>query len=140
LHISLSASRKIKNGISRDVPFFYQFFAANGRVAVKIQNQLVEHRTMRYLGWLLKGALFILLLGFAVRNSDIVTIRYYLGYAWQAPLVLVMLVFFVMGAVVGVAACMGYLFRQRRELVGLRQAAQAQKNLAETAYQTGKNA
>ncbi len=95
---------------------------------------------MRYLGWLLKGALFILLLGFAVRNSDIVTIRYYLGYAWQAPLVLVMLVFFVMGAVVGVAACMGYLFRQRRELVGLRQAAQAQKNLAETAYQTGKNA
>ena len=94
---------------------------------------------MRYLSWLLKGALFILLLGFAVRNSDVVTLRYYLGYAWQAPLVLVILVFFVAGAVVGVAACMGYLFRQRRELVGCRKEAQARKTLTEAAYQADKN-
>jgi uncharacterized integral membrane protein len=93
---------------------------------------------MRYLGWLLKGALFILLLGFAVRNSDVVTLRYYLGYAWQAPLVLVILVFFVAGAVVGVAACMGYLFRQRRELVACRKDAQARKPLTETPYQVDK--
>ena len=75
---------------------------------------------MRYLGWILKGILFILLLGFAVKNSDVVTLNYYLGYQWQAPLVLVILMFFVAGTVVGVAACMGYLFRQRRELTRLR--------------------
>jgi putative membrane protein len=75
---------------------------------------------MRYLGWVLKFLLFILLLGFAVKNSEVVTLAYYLGYEWQAPLVLIILMFFVGGAVVGVAACMGYLLRQRRELVRLR--------------------
>ncbi len=94
---------------------------------------------MRYLGWLLKGALFILLLGFAARNSDVVTLRYYLGYEWQAPLVLVILVFFVAGAAVGVAACMGYLFRQRRELVAFRKNEQARKILADVSYQADKN-
>ncbi|HUW27640.1 MAG TPA: lipopolysaccharide assembly protein LapA domain-containing protein [Sulfuriferula sp.] len=82
---------------------------------------------MRYLEWILKGILFILLLGFAVKNSDVVTLNYYLGYQWQAPLVLVILMFFVAGAVVGVAACMGYLFRQRRELARLRKDAQARQ-------------
>jgi len=82
---------------------------------------------MRYLGWILKGALFILLLGFAVKNSDVVTLSYYLGYQWQAPLVLIILMFFVAGVVVGVAACMGYLFRQRRELTRLRKDAQARQ-------------
>lgn len=79
---------------------------------------------MRYLGWIAKAGLFILLLGFAVKNSDVVRLRYYLGYEWQAPLVLVILMFFVTGAAVGVTACMGYLFRQRRELNRLRKEAQ----------------
>ncbi|BBP04588.1 hypothetical protein TPL01_17520 [Sulfuriferula plumbiphila] len=82
---------------------------------------------MRYLGWILKGVLFILLLGFAIKNSDVVTLSYYLGYEWQAPLVLILLMFFVAGAVVGVAACMGYLFRQRRELARLRKDAEARQ-------------
>lgn len=82
---------------------------------------------MRYLGWIVKAVLFILLLGFAVRNSDVVTLRYYLGYEWQAPLVLVILMFFVAGTIVGVTACMGYLFRQRRELTRLRKDAQARR-------------
>ena len=82
---------------------------------------------MRYLGWVLKGVLFILLLGFAVKNSDVVTLTYYLGYQWQAPLVLIILMFFVVGAMVGVAACMGYLFRQRRELTRLRKDVQARQ-------------
>jgi len=75
---------------------------------------------MRYFAWLLKAALFILLLGFAVKNSDVVTLQYYLGYQWQAPLVLVILLFFALGAAVGVVASLGFLFRQRRELSALR--------------------
>ena len=78
---------------------------------------------MRYLSGLLKIILFVFLLSFAVKNSDLVVLHYYLGYQWQAPLVLVILVFFTFGVVVGVAACLGYLFRQRRELQRLRQAA-----------------
>ena len=78
---------------------------------------------MRYLSGLLKIILFVFLLGFAVKNSDLVVLRYYLGYQWQAPLVLVILVFFTLGVIAGVAACLGYLFRQRRELQRLRQTA-----------------
>lgn len=75
---------------------------------------------MRYLSWLLGFVLFLLALGFAVKNSDTVTVNYYLGYQWQAPMVLVMLVFFISGVTVGVVASLGYLFRQRREIFFLK--------------------
>lgn len=75
---------------------------------------------MRYFAWIGRIALFVLLLGFAVRNSEIVTLRYYLGYEWQAPLVLVILLCFAIGAAVGVVASLGFLFRQRRELNALK--------------------
>jgi uncharacterized integral membrane protein len=58
---------------------------------------------MRYLSWLLGFILFLLALGFAVKNSDTAVVNYYLGYQWQAPMVLVILAFFFAGAVVGVA-------------------------------------
>jgi putative membrane protein len=75
---------------------------------------------MRYISWFIKISLFLLLLGFAAKNSETVTLRYYLGYEWQAPLVLVILVFLVLGAAIGIAACLGYLFRQRRQLAALK--------------------
>jgi uncharacterized integral membrane protein len=75
---------------------------------------------MRYLGGGLKLTLFIFLLGFAVKNSEVVTLRYYLGYEWHMPLILVILIFFVIGAGLGVAASLTYLFKQRRELLALR--------------------
>ncbi len=77
---------------------------------------------MRYLSGLIKFLLFALLLSFAVKNSDPVVLRYYFGYQWQAPLVLVILLVFALGAATGVIACLGYLFRQRRELQAMRQA------------------
>lgn len=75
---------------------------------------------MRYLGVMLKTVLFIFLLGFAVKNSEVVTLRYYLGYEWSMPLILVILIFFAIGASLGVAASLTYLFRQQRELLSLR--------------------
>ena len=71
---------------------------------------------MRYLSWLLGFVLFLLALGFAVKNSDAVVVHYYLGYQWQASLVLVILVFFLAGVAVGVAASLGFIFRQRRDI------------------------
>jgi len=75
---------------------------------------------MRYFAWIVRIALFVLLLGFAVKNSDTVTLHYYLGYEWQAPLVLVILLSFAIGAAVGVVASLGFLFKQRRELHALK--------------------
>jgi uncharacterized integral membrane protein len=75
---------------------------------------------MRYLSWLLGFVLFLLALGFAVKNSGAVVVHYYLGYQWQAPLVLVILVFFFAGVAVGVAASLRFIFRQRREIFSLK--------------------
>lgn len=74
---------------------------------------------MRYLTWFFRFLLFVLLLGFAIKNTDTVALRYYFGFEWQAPLVLVLLVFFAAGAGVGVLACLGKLFRQRRQFLAL---------------------
>ena len=76
---------------------------------------------MRYLLWILKFALFVLILSFAAKNTETVSLRYYLGYEWQAPLVLVLLIFFCVGVAVGIIASLGHLFRQRRQIAALKQ-------------------
>lgn len=75
---------------------------------------------MRFLSWISGILLFLLALGFAIKNSEIVTLHYYLGYQWQAPLVVVVLTVFGTGVGVGIAATLGFAFRQRREILKLR--------------------
>ena len=70
---------------------------------------------MRYLRWFLRIALFLLLLGFTVRNVETVTLHYYFGYEWQAPLILITLLFFTLGVAIGVLSCLGKIFKLRRE-------------------------
>jgi len=71
---------------------------------------------MRYLSWLFKIILFVLLLGFAIKNTETTVIHYFLGYEWQAPLVLILLIFFCAGAAIGIMASFGYIFRQKRKM------------------------
>ena len=75
---------------------------------------------MRYLSWAFRVLLFIVLFGFALKNSDPVTVRFYLGAHWEASLALVVLVFFVVGVAAGAIACFAYIYRQRREILQLR--------------------
>ncbi|HEY5930010.1 MAG TPA: LapA family protein [Burkholderiales bacterium] len=75
---------------------------------------------MRYLSWALRILLFLLLFVFALKNTNPVTVRFYLGSQWESPLALVLLVFFAAGAVAGVAACLSHAYRQRREILDLR--------------------
>src|SRR5262245_64719839 len=75
---------------------------------------------MRYLLWTVRFLVFIVVFSFAVKNSDPVSVRYYLGAEWQAPLIFVLLVTFCAGAAFGILACLGQLFRQRREIGRLR--------------------
>ena len=77
---------------------------------------------MRYVLWILKFALFAVLLSFAAKNTDTVAVRYYLGAEWQTPLIFALLVAFCAGAVFGVVACLGQLFRLRREVAVLKRA------------------
>jgi len=80
---------------------------------------------MTYLGWIFKFALFVLVLVFALRNTDVVTVRYYFGGEWQTPLVFALLVAFCAGVAVGLMATLTQLVRQRREIAALKRAAPA---------------
>ncbi|HEX7810458.1 MAG TPA: LapA family protein [Burkholderiales bacterium] len=75
---------------------------------------------MRYLSWALRILLFLLLFGFALKNTAPVAVHFYLGSRWESPLALVLLVFFAAGAAAGVAACLSHSYRQRREILELR--------------------
>jgi len=85
---------------------------------------------MRYLNWILRVALFIALLGFAVKNDQTVTLRYFFGYEWQSSLVIVLLVFFAAGAAVGVLAMLTNVLQQRREIARLKRDIRVKNNLA----------
>ncbi len=74
---------------------------------------------MRYFYTLLSILLFFAVLGFAVKNGNLVTLHYYLGLAWSAPLVLVVLVSFGLGAACGIIASLGIVVRQRRAFADL---------------------
>jgi lipopolysaccharide assembly protein A len=75
---------------------------------------------MRILLWLLRGIVFIALFGLAAKNSGPVDLRFYLAGVWQAPLSLVILAAFGIGAVVGLTATVVTLVRQGREIKRLR--------------------
>jgi putative membrane protein len=74
---------------------------------------------MRYVIGILKFALFVLVLTFAIRNTETVTVRYFLGWEWQSPLIFVLLIAFCAGIALGLAAGLGRMFKQRREIAAL---------------------
>lgn len=71
---------------------------------------------MRVLTWLFRLALFLVMMGFALSNTDTATLRFFgiPQFEWRAPLVLFLLVFFAAGALLGVLAAMPMVLRQRR--------------------------
>ncbi|MEW5889355.1 MAG: LapA family protein [Pseudomonadota bacterium] len=76
---------------------------------------------MRYLIRSLWLVVFVFLLGFSVKNGAVVTVRFFFDTAWQAPLVMVMFLFFLAGAAVGLSAVLATVLRQRREILRLQQ-------------------
>ena len=85
---------------------------------------------MRYLIWILRAVLFLALLGFAVKNDQPVTLRYFFGYEWQSPLVIVLLIFFAAGTVVGILAMFANVLQKRREIAVLKRDLRAKDKLA----------
>ncbi len=70
---------------------------------------------------LIQLIIFVLILAFALKNTDDVALKFFLGWEWRAPLILVLLVVLMLGALLGVLACTPTLFSQRRELNLFRQ-------------------
>jgi lipopolysaccharide assembly protein A len=73
-----------------------------------------------YFWWVLRGLLFLAIFLLALMNTDSVTLRFFLGKTWETPMVLALLVFLILGAALGVLACLPRVFRQRHEIAKLR--------------------
>jgi len=86
---------------------------------------------MRYLALAVKLALFFVVITFAVKNTDPVTVNYFLGWEWQSPLVFVMLIAVCAGIALGLLAALPKLFRQRREIASLKREREASRKEAE---------
>ena len=68
---------------------------------------------MKYLLWLLKPAIFFTLFAFALNNQHDATVNFFFGTYWRAPLVLVVLVAFAGGMVVGALGMLPGWWRHR---------------------------
>ncbi len=75
---------------------------------------------MRALLWASRFLIFLFLFAFAVKNTDVVSLRFFFDTVWQAPLVIVILVFFAGGTLLGALSLLGSVFRLRREASALR--------------------
>ena len=78
---------------------------------------------MTVLTWAIRLIIFFFLLVFAMRNTQPISLQFILDYVWEAPLVIVLLVFFAGGAILGVLSVVGVIFRQRREISRLKRSA-----------------
>ncbi len=71
---------------------------------------------MKYVLWLLKAAIFFTLFAFALNNQQVVSVNFFFGTLWQAPLVLVVLAAFSAGLALGVLVMMPRWWKKRRQL------------------------
>jgi lipopolysaccharide assembly protein A len=68
---------------------------------------------VKYLMWLLKAAIFFTLFAFALNNQQTVSVNFFFGTVWHAPLVLVVLTAFACGLVLGVFLMMPRWWKNR---------------------------
>ena len=69
---------------------------------------------MWLLKWILKAAIFFTLFAFALNNQSDVTVRFFFGRQWNAPMVLVVLGAFAAGLTVGILGMVPRWWRQRQ--------------------------
>lgn len=75
---------------------------------------------MNALLWFVRGILFVILLGLAIKNGGDVELRFFFDASWQAPLSIVLLVALAIGVVLGLLALLPQVIRLRRSISQLR--------------------
>jgi lipopolysaccharide assembly protein A len=71
---------------------------------------------MTYVRWTVGVTLFAALLLLSLQNSDLVTVRFYHWFSWQAPLIILLLLAFASGIVAGLLAGLLRSARLKRQL------------------------
>lgn len=76
---------------------------------------------MRYIVWVLRLVIFVAVLMFALKNTQAVSVTFFTDRVLHdVPLIVVMLVVFVVGALFGLLLTIPAAMRRRREAVRLR--------------------
>jgi putative membrane protein len=75
---------------------------------------------MQVLRWVVGSTLFLVLLFLSLQNSELVTLKFYHWWSWQAPLIFVVLIAFAIGATAGLLAGAVRSARLSRQLARLR--------------------
>ena len=78
---------------------------------------------MKYLFWLLKAAIFLLLFAFALNNRHEVTLHFLLGYALTLPIMVIVLGSFAIGALAGMVVMLPRCWRYKRAAAKMQVAA-----------------
>ncbi len=82
---------------------------------------------MSVLRWVLGAILFVALLFLSLQNAELVTLKFYQWWSWQAPLVFVVLVAFAVGVAAGLLAGAVRTARLKRQLRRLRRERRGQE-------------
>jgi len=82
-------------------------------------------RFIRQLSWVLRALLFLVIFAFALVNTQTVSVRLFLGQTWEMPMILALLLFFALGAAIGILACVSRKLGQLREIQKLSRALRA---------------
>lgn len=69
---------------------------------------------MRIFVWLFRAFVFFALFAFSLNNQQAASVNWFFGYAWNAPMVFIVLSAFAAGTAFGVIAMAPNWWRQRR--------------------------
>lgn len=70
--------------------------------------------------WIVGIVVFLLLLLLSLQNADLVTVRFYHWFSWQAPLIFLLLIAFAAGALAGILSGLMRSTRLKRQIARLR--------------------
>jgi lipopolysaccharide assembly protein A len=76
------------------------------------------HKLLWLLRWILKAAIFFTLFAFALNNQHEVVAHFFFGRHWAAPLVVIVLIAFTAGLMLGVLGMVPRWWRYRQNTLG----------------------
>ena len=104
------------------MPFFFAYnFSLIGRHYFSWKFQITRSNRdylMKFVYRIIWAILFMVFFGFALKNTQEAVLKFFFDYEIHAPLVLLLLAFFVTGTALGILAIIPAMFRYRRDLSG----------------------
>ena len=85
---------------------------------------------MAFLRWAVGIAIFLALLFLSLQNSEPATVSFYGWFSWKAPLIVLLLIAFALGAVAGLLAGLTRYVRVKRQLARLRREHREQRRVS----------